>query len=239
MHRLLYWGIALVLTTLSGTSEALVLSGSFSGIAEHSRMPPNGNFDGSAVTGTFHIDIPDDYFAQGGSYSVDDTGTSALYNIPPGSLDVVFNAVGQSWDFDSEPCDYCDPTRPIQLTDDGTLQSVFFVAGDYSPSVSNYYASLRLAGPSGSLFNDLNLLTLHPGPVDLGQSSASFSTGRMYSYGADVVITQLSFDGYSPPPPAVPEPATWTALLAGLGAWWAVAGASRLATARRVRPSAI
>ncbi|CAL1240793.1 PEP-CTERM sorting domain-containing protein [Candidatus Methylocalor cossyra] len=220
MHRSLYWAIALVLTTLSSPSEALLLSGSFSGIAYNSRKPaPTGypnNFDGSRVTGNFRIDIPNDYFTRGADWGIEPPLASytVIYDLSHSSS-MNFYAAGQ---------EFLDAPQTIELEETPEGQVLRLWEENPLTPIMVQQADLSLVGPPGAFFSDLNLLTLHPGPVTLAR--AHFQYGKAEGYGATVIIREVTFDSYDPPPPAVPEPATWTALLAGLGAWRAV-GAMR------------
>jgi hypothetical protein len=187
-----------------------VLSGSFSGRALDSRInaqsPTPGDFDESIVTGTFRLAIPDDYFNNDGFYAEISPPSHAFYILPSGSVRLTFDAAGQHVEF-GDPQYEIGAAITLHGTGDGQAISL---GADYFYPYWN--AFLNLAGPANGWFDNLDLATLRPGPVDMAGSSAGFFAGR--SFGAFVLIDQVSIDGYS-----VPEPPVGALMLAGVGGW--------------------
>ena len=190
--------ICFMLVSSIPNARADVFSGAFSGIAENSRInalgPTPGNFDGSPVTGTFSLD-----FAAPSPTGGNNSATTATY---AAILTLTFDAAGQHTSF--SPMDGGNPGF-VSLSVDPNGQTVLLSA-DYGYPV--HFASLSLAGPD--FFSGLDPSTLHPGPVNIASSSASFFDSR--AFGADVVIDSVSFTGLS-----VPEPPGWIWYLSGLG----------------------
>jgi hypothetical protein len=181
----------------SPLADAAVFEGSFSGVATDSRIggpgPDPQNFDGEAVTGTFRVDtasLPDVIW---------NTPTSGVSVFPLGALQVTFVAAGQTLVFGTSDG---GSLINVDLTADGPL--IGLGAGVLYPY---FNASLVLAGP---LMDGMDIRSLHPGPIDLSRSSASFFGSR--EFGANVELTSVSFAAL-----AVPEPQSWALMLCGLG----------------------
>lgn len=178
---------SVLLLGFAAYSDAAVIRGTFSGIAVRSRInaeaPWASNFDGQTVTGSFFFDPYDQ--GKNPDYPGEEWPV-----VRPGSLELVFYAAGQ---------------RVVFNTLDGQLGLVFYsTAADHqylavTASLYPYWsASLGLSGP---LFADDRLESLHVAPIDLTHSGATFFAGR--SFGADVRLTRVSFDGVSVPEPPV------------------------------------
>lgn len=180
----------------SAAPAAIVLQGSFEGIATGSRVYGESvsGFDGEAVTGTFSLDLP------AASYFTLDAPGRHEELVAPGTVKLGFVAHGRSVDFSGS----FQQAARIVLENDPTGKRLYLTA-DATDPYSN--ALLQL---SGNLFDTLELASIHPGDVDLGRSYAGFVAGRFF--GAGVALTRLSFA--SP----IPEPSTTLLMLLGLGA---------------------
>jgi hypothetical protein len=200
MNRSLFTAAVLGLAAVSLDLRAAFISGTFSGIALHSRInatsPTPGNFDGAPVAGTFGIDMP----AGIPPYSADPP--SGAFWVGGMAVTLGFDAEGRHVEFTGQ-----DESGPSFLTlwNDSGGQGAYITAGSYP----YWNAGLTLAGPGG-LFRDLDPATFDPRSVAAGWSSAWFFAGR--DFGADVAITRIEFDGYS-----VPEPPPWLLMMVGPG----------------------
>ncbi len=193
----------ILFTLLIGASafaaHAQTFSGSFSGVANDSRYNATssnpGNFDGVVVTGTFWLDLstlPPPYAEEPDvTYTV----------LEPNQLKLSFSIPGHGTHvFDGEDAG----SSLLEAMNGAAGQSITF-----APDWTFPYWNARLV-LAGGLFDGMDASTLRPGVVDLAKSGAYFFAGR--ELGASLSLTEVRFDGVS----AVPEPAAWAAMLAGL-----------------------
>lgn len=223
MHRSALWGTALALSMVFAEPQALILGGRFSGTAANSRIdalsPTPGTIDGAAVTGTFRLAVPDDYFRSEAFYVALNPPHEAWYMVPSGAVALSFDTAGRHVEFG-------DPrygiAASVGLEDSGSGQALTLGA-DFAYPYWN--AFLTLAGPANGFFDGLDLAAVHPGPVNAAGASAGFFAGR--DFGASVVIDRISVDGHS-----VPEPSAWEMILAGWGGLAGFRGGERFRQGR-------
>ncbi|MDB5817830.1 MAG: hypothetical protein JWQ11_1470 [Rhizobacter sp.] len=189
-------GFSLVLATAATSAGTLIL-GSFEGVATGSRVysadPTRTNFDGEEVSGTFSIDtsVPLVYTSLQPDSSFNVTLSTAI--------GMTVHADGQTVTFGKDSP--YGVSSFLSLTTSGAIP-VVGVTVDGGDPYHNAYIML-----AGALFDNLDVASLHAGPVDLSDSSISFMGGRFF--GSGIALTSLALT--SP----VPEPATeW---LMGIG----------------------
>jgi MYXO-CTERM domain-containing protein len=205
---------ALLALCLGAPAHAIVLSGSFSGIASAEPLPlnfppprPVSDYDGAPITGTFEVNVPDPQFYQG-----DGSGTSGYFlNGGGGYLSMSFRILGEQFDVfqGSPPAGSFDFPSIIDLQTGPTGQSVRFMT-DFRPRYSG--GILTLSGAAGSLFAGLDPSTLHIDPAAPPALSAYFADAGA-EMSISVAATSVSFQLASPVPEA---PGLWMGL-AGLG----------------------
>lgn len=182
-------------------ASALVVSGHFAGIANDAQfefgLPPLATFNDAPVTGTFRLDTD-----QVGQPDIVDPGFVA-YRLPVGALVLSFTVLGHSYHYGNNTVD-----SAATLAADPSGQGLMFGA-DFFGSLAQS-ASLSLGGAPGTFFDDLDLRTFHPGPVDLSLVDAYFRLAP--DVGARVQVLQLSFDEVA----AVSAPGTLLLTVAGL-----------------------
>ncbi len=187
--------LAVVTTTLMLTgaeAQATIITGTFSGIAQDSRLDPTGrtNFNGERVSGTFSLD-------------------PTAITIPnwPGPVylsTLEFDAHGQHLIYSNDGNEPSDTTWSHTAAGDSL---------DINPSFLPYYnADLHIAGPFGGLFSTNDLSSFNLGAVDFADSFAAFFGGR--EFGATISLDQISANGISAA--SVPEGSSTSLLAAGL-----------------------
>jgi len=206
-------GLFVIIAALAATPTAgagpLFIGGTFSGIASVRQLPlnftpphPMSYYEGATVTGSFEVFAPN---PQPVSFS-----DSSFYNLG-GWLSLSYTVSGETFTYLKES------TRPpgspsiLILSPSGAghaLQSVFF-ATDWTTRYDG--ASIELSGMPGSLFEGIDVATLHFDPsqplsMHTGMSSSAAEM-RM-----DVDVRQFTVRSLN----AVPEPAPAALLVLGL-----------------------
>ena len=169
-----------------GSAQAGTISGTFTGVVSSN----TASFDGSTATGTF---------------SASDNGCVATSGVCFGNVAITINTAGQTLGSSSGP--NTAETGTITVTNGlGSQQLSLDLSG---PSLYN----VTLSGPANAFVNGLNYSTLSSGPVT--GASASFAVPRVA--GGTIRVTSLGLNGApAGGGTAVPEPATWLLLGAGL-----------------------
>jgi hypothetical protein len=196
-------------------AHAVDLAGTFSGTVQQAqRLPqsadpphPESYYEGAAVTGTFLLSVKDPQLQ-----TIID-GVTAIYGNDAGSLAVSYALKGETYSFDFDPSDPLSPRSDVLL---------YLTASDASAQdqVLSFSArstvSFSLTGPMGSLYEGIDPDTLHADPAVAYTGTTSFTSGA-----AEMVFTVVLSNVYLQTAVPVPEPATWTLLLAGaaLVAW--------------------
>ncbi len=193
--------LALGMGLASTSANGVVVSGSFTGTAHNVRWGDEdpGDREGAPITGGFRVDLdvpPADEFTE---------PEGAVRYLPVGGLLITLNAFGID---DSYGDDVTWST--LRVINRAGLQAVEL--GANMAFFPYHNATLTLAGPPGGLVEGNDLGTFHPGPIDLVRSSFSFFPDR--TWGADVHLTSIRFDGAPSAP--IPEPQAWLLMLVGL-----------------------
>jgi len=182
---------------------AFHVSGSFSGIAHASELPlpfpaprPIGYYDGSAVTGTFSLDVVNPTFQVGG------TGYAYYVNGPGSSYSVTYDIKDQHFAYTAD--------ASVILLDNPAGgaggQSATFLT-DFIPKYQG--AIFSFTGMSGSLFTGLDPSSLHLDSSALPEFGTAFANAAEKIW-VGVEVSAVHFDAA-----AVPEPTTVAMLLAG------------------------
>lgn len=198
-----FWFVALCAALLGPLAHATIIRGSFDGRAVNVYGNPFTVQEGDPVSGNFYLDTSYPYERSSAS-----TPTLAYYSFgtlsaptqPPPPLGIAIYAPQNAYEL-------AGPIVEIQMAQDAVSQQVTLITGYGSFCCA---ASLTLSGASGSLFDTLDPASLHPGPVDFGDSSASWASKGTLNF--DVAFSRFAFD-----PAAVPEPASLPLLAVALG----------------------
>lgn len=204
--------------------QAIVLRGTFAGIASAEPLPlnfppprPIDDYDGATITGSFEVNVPDPEFHMGS----DDGSFAYFLNGRGGFLSMTFRVLGEQFDIHqaSPPPGSSDFPSIILLSDGGGgAQSAQFLT-DFRPRYGG--GILTLSGPTGSLFTGLDASTLHLDPDTLPSLQAYFADSRA-GMTISFEATSVAFGLATPVPEA---PAVWMGL----------AGLALVAAARRRR----
>ena len=192
-------------------ASAAVIGGTFAGVATSGSFFATGvigpvDVTGSAVTGAFSVS------SVAGAVAIYGGGLPGAYALPGGTVTYSFTvaSINQTYSFSSPSGGL---SAGIDLTDNGTMQSVLLLAYANDPHLAT---EIILNGPEGSLFtNTGDIGSLHTGPGVSLQSPSFF--GVFLTGGATVAINSQTFTSQ-----AVPEPPAWTMLAASLAALAAV-----------------
>lgn len=199
--------IALAVGAMAQTAAAAIVSGSFSGIASDGLLfgtgPATPTFEGAQVQGSFRVDT-----LLLGPQTLEDP-ENASYRLTGDALLLRFTVGGTTYSFGNQGL----VSVATVFTGQGG-QTVLFGANfidNSAPSALLWFGDDLPAGASGLYVDGLDLTSLHPAPVLPGFfSRAGFQLSA--DVGAVMTLITLRFDD----PAAVPEPATWALLLAGL-----------------------
>lgn len=203
-------------------AQAIVLRGTFAGIASAEPLPlnfppprPIDDYDGATITGSFEVNVPDPVFYQG-------TGSYAYFlNGNGGYLSMSFRILGEQFDIHrASPLPGSSDLPSLIVLDGGgaSTQTAQFLT-DFRPRFGG--GILTLTGPTGSLFTGLDASTLHLDPDALPSVQAYFADSRA-GMTISFEATSVNFDLATPVPEA---PAVWMGL----------AGLALVAAARRRR----
>lgn len=181
-------------------SEAMLITGSFSGIASGEST---NWFDGTITS--FAVPVT-------GRFSFETSVPAAAEPIvQPGSVSYqgsLFEFAIHVFDEDIGSADREGAWEDtVTLLQNGSEQT--FRVGGGGPY---WYWTMSFVDPHGGLFDSFDPETFDPGQVNIGASFAAFS-GDIRSYSATIDFNTLVFDGY---PQSVPEPAALGLFGAGL-----------------------
>ena len=219
------WRVALAaaVACACGPAEAIVLSGTFSGVASAEPLPlnfppprPVADYDGAPISGSFEVNVPGPTFHQGSA-----DGTFGYFlNGNGGYLSMSFRILGEQFDVHqaSAPPGSTEFPSIIALGTGPALQTAQFLT-DFRPRYSG--GILTLSGPTGSLFSGLDPSTLHLDPSALPSLHAYFADSRA-AMAIQFDATSVAYTLSTP----VPEPTV---------AWLWLAGAIGVARLRRPR----
>jgi hypothetical protein len=185
--------VATAALMLAGSeAQANLITGTFSGIVQDSRLDPTGrtNFNGERVDGTFSLDPT--------------TITLPNLSTPVYISTLAFDAHGEHLIFSNDGGEPSDTTWAH--TAGGDILNL-------DPSFQPYYnAALHIAGPYGGLFNTNDLSSFNLTSVDFANSFASFFGSR--EFGASISLDQISANGITTT--SVPEGSSTSLFAAGL-----------------------
>ncbi len=180
----------------ASTASAGGISGSFTGIVTSSETgyDGRGNINGQSVTGTFGTQF---------------TSCPAFPPGPPNTcyvsaLPETFNIASTSYRFGTAA--YEIPA--FSYTDTAAGQTLSLAPDEGDPHGSVF---IDLAGPAGAFITGGDLNSLHGGPVYASASTAFIAIRQTIV--ASIQLTSVQVDGVA----GVPEPATWTLMIAGFG----------------------